>query len=542
MPFDRWAGLTRRRFLTHTALVPAALVVASSLPGGLAHAEGEPARGGTLTVHIGVEPPVLVNFAHSSGTGVYVSGKVTEGLLTYDFDLNPQPQLATEWSVAPDGLSYGFKLREGVKWHDGKDFTAGDVAYSILTLKEVHPRGRSTFANVTDVEIVGPHEVKLLLSQPAPYLISALAASESPIVPKHVYEGTEPDKNPNAVAPIGTGPYLFRQWERGSHLILERNPDYWDQPKPYLDRLVFRFISDAAAASAALETGELQVVLGGAVPLTDIARLQQLPNLGFETRGYAYVNAISRIEFNLDNQYLKDVRVRRALVHAIDKDLILNTIFLGYGKLIAGPISPDLTKFYVPDLPTYAFDPAKAEALLDEAGLPRGDGGIRFRLNHDPLPGGDPYKRTGEYIKQALGKIGIDVNIRSQDFAAYVKRVYADRDFDFTFNGMSNLFDPTVGVQRLYWSKNFKPGVPFSNGSHYASDKVDGLLEAAAIEIDAKRRYEQWADIQRQVIEDLPDYGVIAPDSFTIFDRRVKNHTLGADGFASNGADLYLEA
>ena len=123
-----------------------------------------------------------------------------------------------------------------------------------------------------------------------------------------------------------------------------------------------------------------------------------------------------------------------------------------------------------------------------------------------------------------------------------MKRVYADRDFDFTFNGMSNLFDPTVGVQRLYWSKNFKPGVPFSNGSHYASAKVDGLLEAAAIEVDAKRRYEQWADIQRQVIEDLPDYGVIAPDSFTIFDRRVKNHTLGADGFASNGADLYLEA
>ncbi|TIU26064.1 MAG: ABC transporter substrate-binding protein, partial [Mesorhizobium sp.] len=130
--------------------------------------------------------------------------KVTEGLLTYDFDLTPRPLLATEWSVSDDGLRYTFKLREGVKWHDGKPFTSVDVAYSIATIKEVHPRGRNTFLNLTDIQTPDPLTVTLVLSKPAPYLITALAAPETPIVPKHLYEGTKAAENPVNNAPVGT--------------------------------------------------------------------------------------------------------------------------------------------------------------------------------------------------------------------------------------------------------------------------------------------------------------------------------------------------
>ena len=119
-----------------------------------------------------------------------------------------------------------------MKFHDGKPFTSADVAYSIQLLKTVHPRGRNTFANVTEVKTPDPLTAVIELSKPAPYLIKALTAAEAPMMPRHIYEGTDPLANPNGNAPIGTGPYKFKEWVRGSHIIYERNPDYWDAPKP----------------------------------------------------------------------------------------------------------------------------------------------------------------------------------------------------------------------------------------------------------------------------------------------------------------------
>jgi len=527
---------TRRSFL----LSSAALALLSALPAGAPLAQ-EPVSGGSVTINIGNEPPVLVLIAHTSGQAVYVSGKITEGLLTYDLDFNPQPQLATEWSVSDDGLSYRFKLREGVKWHDGEPFTAEDVAYSILALREHHPRGAATFSSVSEARVHGPHDVELILSQPAPFLLSALAASESPIVPKHLYEGTNPADNPHTYAPVGTGPFVFGEWVRGSHIILRRNPDYWDQPKPYLDQIIYRFIGDPAAAVAALETGEVQISTA-AIPLTEIDRLQQDGRFGFETRGNGYGNGISRAEFNLDNEYLANLKVRQAIAHAIDRDVLVETVYRGYAKPIYGPINPNLTRFYEPDLPTYEYDLAKAEALLDEAGYPRGADGKRFPLIVDLQSPALTTRQTGEYVVQALNSIGIDAQLRSQDYAAAVKRVYTDRDFDLAIEGMSNLFDPTVGVQRLYWSKNFKIGLPFSNGANYNSPEADRLLEAAAIEVDPEKRKALFTEFQKQVIADLPAIDLVAPDSFVIYDKRVLDHTVSVDGIGSNGATIHLAA
>jgi peptide/nickel transport system substrate-binding protein len=528
-------ALSRRRFLLSTALAG----LAAALPGS-SFAQATPVSGGTLTVNISTEPPVLVLIAHTAGAVVNVSGKITEGLLTYDFDFNPQPLLATEWQVSEDGLRYWFKLREGVKWHDGKDFTAEDVAFSINTLKEVHPRGRATFAQVTAVNVLNPLEVEILLAKPAPYLIRALASSESPIVPKHLYEGTKVPENEWNLKPIGTGPFVFKEWQRGSFVLLEKNPNYWDPGKPYLDRVIFRFIGDPAASVAALETGEVLLATTGSIPVNDIARLQDDTRFTFENRGFGYINSISRLEFNFENQYLSNQKVRQAIAHAIDKEFIVNTVYLGYAKALNGPVSPSLTSFFVPDLPAYTFDTAKAEALLDEAGFPRGADGTRFSLTIDPTQPAGPYKQAAEYIAQALDKVGIKTTLRTQDFGAFVKRVYTDRQFDLALEGMSNLFDPTVGIQRLYWSKNFKPGVPFSNGAHYESPETDRLLEAAAVEPDVKKRWDLFADFQRQVVADLPAIDVVAPDSFTVAAASVHDHTVGVEGFGNNGAQIWI--
>lgn len=526
---------TRRNFL----LASVALTVASAarLP-----AFAAPVRGGTATLLLSAEPPVLTTIANTAFNSVYVSPKVIEGLLTYDFELNPQPLLAKEWSVSPDGLTYTFRLRDGVKWHDGKAFTSADVAFSIKTLKEVHPRGRNTFLNLVDVETPDPLTAILKLSKPAPYLITALASSETPIVPRHIYEGTKVAENPANLAPIGTGPFKFKEWVRGSHLVYERNPDYWDQPRPYLDQLIVRFIPDAAARSIAIETGEIDLAPSTPVPLSDLERLKEVPGIAFEQRGYQYANGVSRIEFNLERPFFKDIRVRQAFAHVIDRKVILNTINYGYGAAIPGPINPNLAKWYDGDLKTYPIDLAAAEKLLDEAGYPRRSDGVRIRINLDYVPSGETYPRGSEYIRQALAKVGVDATVRSQDFATYTKRIYTDRDFDFAFEGMSNLFDPTVGVQRLYWSKNFKPGVPFSNGSAYSNPKVDALLEAAAIEVDAKKRVDQWREIQQILVEDLPAIDIASQPELTIYNKRITDHTVGGEGVSGSLAHAYVTA
>ncbi|MDR6903570.1 ABC transporter substrate-binding protein [Rhizobium miluonense] len=529
----RLSTITRRSFLLSSAALGAIAVTGTAV-----HAA--PSRGGTATLLLSAEPPVLTTIAHTAFNSVYVSPKVTEGLLTYDFDLNPQPLLAKQWSISDDGLRYTFRLREGVKWHDGKPFTADDVVFSIKTLKDVHPRGRNTFLNLVEIETPDPLTAILVLSKPAPYLITALAASESPIVPRHLYEGTKVAENPVNLAPVGTGPFKFKEWVRGSHIVYERNPDYWDQPRPYLDQLIVRFIPDAAARSIAIETGEIDLAPSTPVPLSDLDRLKGVASLAFETRGYQYSNGVSRIEFNLERPVFKDVRVRRAFAHVIDRKVIRNTINYGYGEPIPGPINPNLAKWFVADLKTYPIDLAAAEKLLDEAGHPRGSDGVRLRLNLDYVPSGEPYSRGSEYIRQALAKIGVEVTVRAQDFATYTKRIYTDRDFDFAYEGMSNLFDPTVGVQRLYWSKNFKPGVPFSNGSAYSNPKVDALLEAAAIEVDPQKRVEQWREIQKILVEDLPALDIVSQPELTIYNKRIADHTLGGEGIAGSLAYAYI--
>ena len=171
-------------------------------------------NGVTLTVLVEPEPPTLVALTNCGDPSMLVSAKITEGLLAYDFDLNPRPQLATAWQVSVDQREFTFSLRRGVRWHDGAPFTSRDVASSIALLREVHGRGRSTFANVAEVRTPDPHTAVIVLSRPAPFLLYAMAASESPITPAHLYDGGSAGANPNGGAPIGTGPFVFREWIR----------------------------------------------------------------------------------------------------------------------------------------------------------------------------------------------------------------------------------------------------------------------------------------------------------------------------------------
>jgi peptide/nickel transport system substrate-binding protein len=200
-----------------------------------------------------------------------------------------------------------------------------------------------------------------------------------------------------------------------------------------------------------------------------------------------------------------------------------------------------LTQFHDPSVAKYPFDPKKAEQLLDEAGFKRGAGGKRFKLIHDFLPYGNDYQRTAEYVKQALGKVGIDVEIRSQDTAAFLKRVYTDNDFDLTINFLYAMPDPTIGVQRIYWSKNIKKGVPFSNASGYSNPEMDKVIEGAQVEHDRKKRRELLNRMQQIAADDLPVLDLFEVRFFTLASKRVQNYTSSADGVYSSFSSVWLK-
>jgi peptide/nickel transport system substrate-binding protein len=236
---------------------------------------------------------------------------------------------------------------------------------------------------------------------------------------------------------------------------------------------------------------------------------------------------------------LKELKVRQAIAHAISREVVRDNVFYGYGVISYSPIAPGLKEFHDTRPTPYPFAPKTAERLLDEAGLPRGADGTRFTLALDFNPS-DLHKRLADYVKQALGRIGIKVDIRATDFSQYVKRIYTEQSYDLAINGTSNLFDPTVGSQRLYWSKNIRQGVPFSNGTFYDNPVVDKLLEDAAVEIDPARRVALFKEFQRIVGVEVPDLNLLSPTYFTIYNRRVHDHSLTGDGVEANFADVYI--
>lgn len=530
---NRPARGTARLFAMATAL---ALLAGLALP-----TAAQPRSGGTLVTVQSAEPAVLVSGVNTSTFIGTVSTKIHEGLLDYDFDLKPRPALAESWAVAPDGKTYTFKLRRGVTWHDGKPFTAADVKFSLEEIwKKLHPRGRATFSRVSAVETPDSHTVVVKLSEPSPMMLAALSGYESQVLPKHIYEGKDYNTNPALNAPIGTGPFVFKEWKKGDYIRMERNPNYWDKGKPYLDAIIVRIIPDGAARAAALEKGEVQLGVFNPVPLADVKRLNALPHLKVETRGYEFFAPMYMMEVNLRHEQLKDKRVRHAIMRALDRKFIVETIWFGFGKPATGPIASTSPFYTTQGVPQYPYDVARANKILDDAGYKRGPNNMRFKVSVTFPPIQPEIARTAEYIKQALGRIGIEVELRNIDLATFIRQVY-NYEFDLTQNWLYLLPDPTLGVQRLYVSSNIKKGTPFANAAGYENKDVDAAFDAAQTEADVAKRKELFAQVQRLIQEDLPGFNLFEMSFMTVYNTRVVNHTLGADGPYGTFKDTYLE-
>ncbi|MBP6903355.1 MAG: ABC transporter substrate-binding protein [Burkholderiaceae bacterium] len=536
---------TRRQLLRLALLAAAA--PALPLPAvAQSTAAATPVRGGLLQVAVSPEPTTLTSaFITTMNIGM-VSSKLLEGLVAYDLDLNPVPALATSWAVAPDGKTVTFKLRPGVKWHDGKDFTAADVKFTLEKVwKELHPFGRAAYANVQRVDTPDPLTVVIRLSAPSPYILNYVNTYGSQILPRHLYEGTDILTNPHNNAPVGTGPFVFKEWVKGSHIRLERNPHYWGkgpggEAQPYLDGVVFKFIPDAAARTVALEAGEVDVALGSIVPLTSLSRFADKSKWTLNNDDGRFLASIFLAQFNVRRPALADKRVRQAFQHAIDREALLKIVFLGHGKVATGPVPSSVVNYYSDEVRKYPYDPKRAEGLLDEAGLKKGADGKRLKLTLDYGNGSITEQRAAELFRQQLAKVGVELELRSSDTATYLRRIFTDQDYDLMVSSLHRLPDPTLGVQRLHWTKNIKKGAPWTNGSGYSNPELDKIMEAAADEPDlAKRRalIKQWQQI---VQEDLPILELIEPTWITVQTARFQKSLRQGDGLFASYGDAWL--
>lgn len=543
------ADLQRRRFFGLTGALLASGLYAglhanpvNALTKALPNTVEGAKRGGTLEALVHPEPPTLAFFINTATPTRLVASKVFDGLLDYGPDLQPRPQLAERWSVAADGLTVTLNLRQNVLWHDGKPFTSADVKFSAEEIwKKYAPTARRVFQNLTKVDAPDAHTVVLHLSKPAPVILNALDVVAAPVLPRHLYEGTDIPNNPHNNKPVGTGPFVFKEWSRGSHIAFERFDKYWAPGLPYLDRLTFKIIPDVAGRATALETGAVQYGERNPITFADADRLAKSEQLVVSTDGYNGFAATLWLIPNLRDPILSKLPVRQALLHAINRDTLVKTVWGGYAAPATGPISSQLKTFYTADTQQYPFDRKRAEALLDEAGYPKKGDGWRFSINHAFIPFGDDYRRTGEFVRQAFRAVGINVELKSQDLASWTKDVFADYSFQLVSSWGVNWQDPQLGLEQHYWSKAEAKGTPWQNASGYASPEMDKLLEAAQVEPDVARRTQIYQDVQRLVQKDLPLLHLFEFRWFGVWDKRLRNVTDTFNHSQSNFARVWLE-
>ena len=501
--------------------------------------------GGTLSFLVQPEPPTLASYVSTSGPIGLVMPKIYEGLFDYDNDGKMIPILAESYSMSADGKTVTFKLRKGVSWHDGKPFTSADVKFTILeVLKKVHPRGPNSFREVSSIDTPDAHTAIFNLDNPAPYMMRSFSAYESPMVPKHLLEGQDVKSAPLANKPVGTGPFKFVEWKKGQYIRLDKNENYWQEGLPYLDRIVGRFIPDASTRTAAMENGEVLYAAYNAVPNIDAVRLKERDDIDVTTDGYSMINPMALIEFNTKEGPFVDPAIRRAISTAIDRRFMIDTIFFGYGKPATSALSSNFSATNLhAKMANYPErgDVDAANAILDKAGYAKDGNGVRMKATLDIIPYGEDWRRAGEYLKQAMGDIGIQLDLRYEDVPTWLKRVYHNYDFEMNVNYFYQLPDPVLGVHRHYGTNQIRQGTHFVNSSRYSNPTLDALLDSGSKEPDATKRTATYNEIQTILANDMPVVNLFELEFLTVYNTKLKGAYGSAMGAYGSFREAYLD-
>jgi len=461
-----------------------------------------PVAADTIVVARGNDSQSLDPVEGTSFEDIKVADWVFDGLTRFDGNsLDVVPGLAQSWEASEDGLTWTFELREGVTFHDGTPLTAEAVEFSLERQRDPdHPyynpragRWSAKFGAVEKTEAIGERTVEIRLSRPEPSMFVNMpfyiGAIVSPTAVKADPEGFREN-------PVGTGAFKFVRWEKDNFIELEANPDYY-LGAPEVERVVVRTIPDNDVRLLALKKGEVHLIYG--VPFPQFDEVENDPATALYT---SPTLGISMMAMNTEREPFDDIRVRKAVNHAINRDRIFKTVFFGRGEK-ADQILPPSWWGHNPDIEGYAFDPEEAKALLAEAGLAEGFETTLLSWTN-PRPYLPSPRDLVSLVKSDLANVGIDVEIRMMNWGAF-REARGKGDYGMTLGGwISGTLDPHGIVFPLYHSQYIREQDAL-NWGRYADPELDALLEQAGAIYDPEERAPLYAESQRIIHESARD-------------------------------------
>lgn len=493
-----------------------------------APAAGAPKSGGTFTVGSPQEPDRL----WGPFTGLTVAQEVAllvEGcLVRTDDELLPVPDLASEvptmenGGISKDGLTYTFKLRKDVKWHDGKALTSKDVkfTYDVMVMKDTDVRSRIGWDQITSVDTPDDYTVIFKFkSIDAPFLDRVAITG---ILPQHVLGGLDAaaiNKHAWFRAPMGTGPFKFKEWVSGDHVTLVKNPDYFKKGQPYLDQIVYKIVPDANALLNQLDTGEADCRFRLNNEHVEIAK-------GLKNATVISTPSVTPwlLWMNQTQAPFNDKSIRLALAYGIDKEGIAKTLLKGLVEPSWQLVSP-LSWAYDPNVPKHKYDPAKAKQILDDAGWKMGSDGIREKdgkkLSFEVMNIAGEQERVQilSFAQRQWKDIGVDAKIKMVDVATMWGNALPKRTYEMAYSYTGRLADPDMSGWYMSPSKS-----PAYNYSGYSNPDTDKLLTDALQTVDQAKRKEIYLKVQQTVAEDETYLFLFWLTNHTVLNKKLKGY------------------
>lgn len=489
-------------------------------------------KGGDFKINLGQAPTTLNALSSSDAYATSVQAMIMEGLLSRNVDTREwEPALASAWTISKDGKVFEFTLREGVKWHDGKPFTAEDVKFSFDAIVDPTDKYKTAhlkpyYENIGAVEIIAPNKVRF--SVKTPYFNNFSVAAGLTIVPKHLYENPskEQERKLNRTL-IGTGPYALKEFDRSRRITFTRNKEWWGNNDPKFkgmhnfDSMTMRFIQDSTISIRSLENGDVDYL-----PLQpeEFAQKTNGPKWGKQVhkvqtenkqvRGYAFVG------FNLTNPIFKSKKTREALVHLFDRKTMIEKFLFNYSLPATGPLYQQ-SDYADPSVKPIEFNPKLALQKLQEDGWKDTDGdrvldkvidGQKVKLSFtilEPLPDFVKFLTT---FQEDAKKVGVDIQIKTIEWNAFIK-LLDERKFEavrLAWGGGDLDWDPK---QIWHSSSIANQG---SNFISYSNPKVDKLIDESRLTMDRAERIKKLREVYKMIAGDVP-YIFLFNGKFTFY-------------------------
>lgn len=444
-----------------------------------------------ISVRVNDDPDFLDPHKATASISFQMILNMFEGLMAPETDGSLKEAIAESYEISDDGLEYTFKIRQGVKFHDGSELTVEDVKYTFDRLMGANggEKMKNNFDNVVSAEVVDESTFKFTLAEPNSNFLYSLTALTSAIIPA----SNDGKHNEN---PIGTGPFAFEKYSPGMNLIVKKNEDYWREGLPYLDKVTFVFQSDDQAAVMSLLAKEVDVT---AVPWQRVNEVPDSYNTSHQNNNSSLVVTFNETKAPFDN-----VKVRQAIAMAINKDDIIDSVFSGYAVKLGSNMSPAMGDFHDPTLvDKYTFDVEKAKALLAEAGYEDGFSTKITVSSHNGI-----YSNIAQIVVENLKAIGIDVEIEVVEWGIWLERVYFGRDYEMTtidLTGRPSAYE----VLNDYVSTN-----DAENFFLFKNEEFDQVMKDVLHEIDPAKQVEYYHKAQAILAEQaaavyIADYQII---------------------------------